>query len=217
MMKSRSISVSPLPMLAVVVPPGVERLLAPGVSIALKVMHYRHRQVFERLAEYGERRYLIDPVDLPFIFLLMPSADHPSIRIVRADERPEADVTVRGPLSVLLTLLQGRADGDALFFSREIEVEGDTAAVVALRNAVDGEGIDLLSDFAGTLGPLAPLVVRAAGQAGAVAGHFARCMGVAVASLLAPYERRMAAQVRAVEQIEARLAAVERGNARRRA
>jgi len=41
----------------------------------------------------------------------------------------------------MIELLEGRADGDALFFSRTLTVEGDMEAVVALRNAIDGSEI----------------------------------------------------------------------------
>ncbi len=208
---------SPVPLLGAALPPGAERLLAPAVSAALHVMHRRHRPVFERLAEYAERRFLIDPIDLPFAFLLMPRTDRPRIQVIGPADPRDADVTVRGPLAALLTLLEGRADGDALFFSRQIAVEGDTAALVALRNAVDGEGIDLVSDLLAVFGPLAPLAGRAVAHAGAVAGHLAGRLVTVAAALLGPLDRRIAAQARALAEVEARLAGIERGPARRRA
>jgi predicted lipid carrier protein YhbT len=65
----------------------------------------------------------------------------------------------------LVDLLEGGLDGDALFFSRDIEIEGDTGAVLALRNAVESEEIVLFEEFAGALGPFgAP--VRLVGERG---------------------------------------------------
>lgn len=52
----------------------------------------------------------------------------------------------------LIDLVEGRVDGDALFFSRKLHISGDTEAVVALRNIVDGAEIDLVSDFASAFG-----------------------------------------------------------------
>ena len=34
-------------------------------------------------------------------------------------------------------MVDGRYDGDALFFTRDLKIEGDTEAIVCLRNALD--------------------------------------------------------------------------------
>ena len=61
----------------------------------------------------------------------------------------------------LLGLIDGSYDGDALFFSRDLVVEGDVEAVLALRNAIDDAGVDLVADTAALFGPLAPQRVLA--------------------------------------------------------
>ncbi len=43
---------------------------------------------------------------------------------------------------VLIGLLDGTYDGDALFFTRDLVIEGDTAAVLALRNAIEDANLD---------------------------------------------------------------------------
>lgn len=48
-----------------------------------------------------------------------------------------SDVLIRGPLLALLGLLDGTLDGDALFFSRVISINGRTEAVLALRNTIE--------------------------------------------------------------------------------
>jgi predicted lipid carrier protein YhbT len=55
---------------------------------------------------------------------------------------------VSGPLVLLLALAEGRADGDAEFFGRQIVVEGDMEAALALRNALENEAIDFARDLA---------------------------------------------------------------------
>lgn len=62
-------------------------------------------------------------------------------------------------------LIDGSYDGDALFFSRDLVVEGDIEAVIALRNAIDDAGVDLVADTAALLGPLGPLGERLLGGA----------------------------------------------------
>ena len=51
-------------------------------------------------------------------------------------------------------MIHGAYDGDALFFSRDIVIEGDTAAGLALRNAIDNAELDLFEEALDMLGPL---------------------------------------------------------------
>jgi predicted lipid carrier protein YhbT len=69
------------------------------------------------------------------------------------------DARIAGPLLSLVDLARGKLDGDALLFSREIQVEGDIAAILALRNALDAEGIDFVAECAMVCGPLAPFAL----------------------------------------------------------
>jgi len=49
--------------------------------------------------------------------------------------------------------LEGRIDSDALFFTREIGITGDTSAVLGLRNTLDREDFSLLDEATSLLGP----------------------------------------------------------------
>ena len=51
-------------------------------------------------------------------------------------------------------LVDGSYDGDALFFSRDLTVEGDIDAVVTLRNALDDLDTTLVQDIVAASGPL---------------------------------------------------------------
>ena len=103
-----------------------------------------------------EKRFGIKPTDLPFAFVLEPRPKSPKIVAVR-NLPHDIPVRIAGPLAGLLGLIDGSYDGDALFFSRDLTVEGDVEAVVALRNAIDSEDVDFVADTATLLGPLAPL------------------------------------------------------------
>ena len=61
---------------------------------------------------------------------------------------------IAAPLVVLLGMIDGTYDGDALFFTRELAVSGDTAAVVTLRNILDRETISVLDEASSLFGPL---------------------------------------------------------------
>ena len=130
---------------------------------AMATMHRRYRPVFERVAEQEGFALLISPTDLDLPFYLRIDANHPALRPARqTDEEPVA-AKISGPLPALLALLQGTSDGDALFFSRTLRIEGRTELVVALRNALDGEAIDLrsaISESFGLMGPAARIALR---------------------------------------------------------
>jgi O2-independent ubiquinone biosynthesis accessory factor UbiT len=95
-----------------------------------------------RLGEYAGRCFAIDPVDCPFVFLITPGTDHLDFRVLRRDAAAEHDARIAAPLLVLLGMIDGSYDGDALFFSRDLTIDGDTEAVLALRNALENADLD---------------------------------------------------------------------------
>lgn len=113
----------------------------------------RHPGLLARLGEEGRRRFLIDPSDLPFVFLLVPrDAGGARIDVLRRGRDAAWNARIAGPLAALVSLANGASDGDALFFAGEIAIEGDTEAVVALRNAIDDAELDLLAEVAAAFG-----------------------------------------------------------------
>ncbi|MFB9948234.1 SCP2 domain-containing protein [Rhizobium puerariae] len=120
-----------------------------------------HPGLFERLGEHRAKRFAFLPSDLPLVFEVEPG--QPAIHVIRRDSgRRPADASVEGPLFMLLALLEGRCDADALFFSRNLSVTGDMEAMLAMRNALDGADIDLPRDLSTLAGPLAPLFGKVA-------------------------------------------------------
>jgi len=139
-------------------------LLQPPLSAAMRLMANRHRDVFARMTEFADAVFLIDPTDLPFNLALRLDARAPVLRIATDADAARAAARIQGPLAQLIALLEGRIDGDALFFSRQLVVEGDTEAIVALRNAVDGADIDLRAELIRTAGPFAGIAAAALRQ-----------------------------------------------------
>ncbi|MBT4891305.1 MAG: lipid carrier protein [Rhodospirillales bacterium] len=167
----------------------------------------KHPDVFERLSELENIRFLIDPVDLPFGFLLIADVDAPELRAVKEGEIEPDDVaaTIRGPLMVLIEMLEGKIDGDAQFFSRSLVVEGDTEAVVALRNAVDGSEIDLFRGFLDKLGAMAGPIERATGVAKKIYDTAVRDLDCLRRAAVAPTERRNEIQAAKIKRLEEKL------------
>lgn len=120
-----------------------------------------HPDLFDRLGDFGQTRYCFSPSDLPLHFRVVPAAQ--ALSVFRG-ESPLADARIEGPLVLLLGLLEGRCDADALFFSRDLSVTGDMEAMLALRNALDDSAIDLPRELGALAGPFSPLVTGAARQ-----------------------------------------------------
>ncbi|MBP2229482.1 putative lipid carrier protein YhbT [Azospirillum agricola] len=146
----------------------------------------RHPRAFAALAELPEARLLIDPQDAPAALMLRVG---PSLSLRLCERNEPAEAAVRSPCARLLDLFEGRIDGDALFFRRELVIEGDTALILALRNTLDGEEIDLFAAAAGMAGPLG----RALPPARRAAGRLLGLMDGVHRALPEPLERGLAA------------------------
>lgn len=119
----------------------------------------RHPGLAVRMGEHAAKRIIITPTDLPLAFLLVPDPAAPLVTALRSHSETQWDARISGPLLSLVDLARGKLDGDALLFSREIQIEGDIAAILALRNALDAEGIDFVAECATVCGPFAPLAL----------------------------------------------------------
>ena len=119
------------------------------LSMLLDAAAREHPRIFDRLGAHAAKRYGVVPTDMPFVVVIEPRPEHPRLAVLRALPA-EVDARIAGPLAVLYGLAAGALDGDAMFFSRELAIEGDVEAILALRNALDDAGVDLL-DVAGSV------------------------------------------------------------------
>lgn len=111
--------------------------LGPILTHSLRSLSRRQPRLFERLGEHRSDCYFIDPTDLAFAFTIVPDGDRSVVRVVRKSANATSSVMIRGPILMLLGLLDGTLDGDALFFNRVISISGRTEAVLALRNTIE--------------------------------------------------------------------------------
>lgn len=107
----------------------------------------RHPDLFGRMGEYGSAGFKLDMTDQPFVLILDLGNGVPTMKACRRQPELSADATIRGPVSGFLGMMHGTWDGDALFFSRDLSVEGNTSAVLALRNAIDDAELDLVEEI----------------------------------------------------------------------
>ncbi len=189
-MPHRNVTFSPLLLVGPVLRP---LPTGPGRVAARAVV----RRVVERapgLAErLGDVRAVvhIQPTELPVTLVLHMrdgTVDADVRRVGEAAERgTPPDARVAAPVAVLFGLLEGEADGDALFFRRDLDIAGDTGLVMRLRYALDEAGLtgEALMD---ALPPLlhAP-VRRLVALYRHAEGDFARFQE----ALLAPVQRRV--------------------------
>jgi len=131
--------------------------LQPGLTLATRTLAGRHPELFQRLEALGQVEIMVDPSDLPLAFVVRLGRAEPEVVAITREEAGSVGpaAVIRGPLETLIALLEGRVDGDAAFFSRALSIEGDTAAVLALRNAIDSAEVNLVEDFCALFGPLA--------------------------------------------------------------
>jgi predicted lipid carrier protein YhbT len=120
-----------------------------------------HPKLFARLGPHAGKCFLIDPEDLPFVFVLRPDPARPDLAVHHRSASPDHDARIAGSFLDLCDMIDGSLDGDALFFSRDLRVSGDTEAVVALRNALDDIDGSIVELMAGAFGPLSQPVMLA--------------------------------------------------------
>lgn len=112
-------------------------LYRPILNNIIRHISQKNPLLFNRLGIHDAKTFIIEPVNFPFIFVLKPKKQNPRLYIRRTKNGIKADATIKGTFLNLLHLVDGKKDGDALFFSRDLSIEGDTEAVVCLRNALD--------------------------------------------------------------------------------
>jgi len=137
--------------------------LAFALTRAVRDLARRRPELFERLDAFADREIAVMPSDLPFAFVIEPRGEDARVRVVDPEEAEHAAARVRATLLVLLGLLDGTYDGDALFFTRDLVIEGDTDAIVALRNTIENAELTP-AELAGLKGALGRLVDRAVGD-----------------------------------------------------
>ncbi len=184
-------------------------LLAAGLSRALA----RHPKLLSRLPEGYGGDVLITITDLQMSVLLHLAPPGASLSVATEATRQSAVAGISGPLQVLIDLLEGRVDGDALFFSRALKFDGDTEIVVALRNALDG--VDLsVADFLPLPAPLSAARPRITQLMSKVHDLATRDLELIRQAAMAGPERTARRQQRKIQNLEDRVGELERKLAR---
>lgn len=203
---------SPALLAGLLLPPVPQALIDRALVRALKAVLARHPKLFSRLPDWsGKERaplLVIDPVDLPLSLAFVADKTQPALRVAAAGDEDLALAVVRGPVEDLIDLAEGRVDGDALFFSRDLVFEGDTEIVVALRNALDGAEIKL-ADLVALPQPLARVGLMAGRVMTAVYRRAERDLDLLRNAALRPAVRRADGQASKIAKLESRIEELE--------
>lgn len=114
------------------------------LTASLQGVARRQPEAFDRLGSVRHATIRISPADLPVAFEMRPDGVAGSIRVVRPDsDAGAASARISGPLLTLLALFDGRGDADGAFFQRRIDIDGDTAAILALHNALEASELTM--------------------------------------------------------------------------
>jgi predicted lipid carrier protein YhbT len=106
-------------------------LEAIGAGIFISTIVERNPRFKKRLNELSGKVFLFEARDIEKSFYLDIKED--DIKVI-PHMTGEPDVVMRGEAKVLMDLLLGKEDPDTVFFSRRLEISGDTAAAILLKN-----------------------------------------------------------------------------------
>lgn len=177
---------------------------------AMNTMFQRHPSVFSRVTERETFAVLIAPTDLDLRLYLKLDPARPELRPAKDSDEEQVAARITGPLPALLDLLQGKSDGDALFFSRTLRIEGRTDLVVALRNALDADDIDLRAAVIDSFGMTGPLTRIALAFAERIYHQLQRDMARAADCLISPAEKRLTGLEKRIKQQSETVAKLEK-------
>jgi len=129
--------------------------LQPVLKRIVRHVTKLHPELFVRLETGCHKTFLIDAKGIPFVLVLKPEPDNPTLVAKSRHDQIQYDVLVSGKFTTLLRMIDSKTDSDALFFNRDIQITGDTEAILLLRNALDDLDTTLAEDVATAFGPLA--------------------------------------------------------------
>ncbi len=102
-----------------------------AVGAVLSAMITRNPELGARLGELDGKVFFFEATDIGRGFFLHITDGQIKV-VLHMSGAP--DVTMRGDVTVLMDVLAGRVDPDTVFFSRKLEIEGDTATAIHFKN-----------------------------------------------------------------------------------
>jgi predicted lipid carrier protein YhbT len=104
---------------------------AAAVGVYISAVMRAKPELSERFKELGDRLFMFEATDAEKAFYIRFKDGEAKV-VPHTLKKP--DVIMRGTVKTLAGVLTGRVDPDTVFFSRELEINGDTAAALHLKN-----------------------------------------------------------------------------------
>jgi O2-independent ubiquinone biosynthesis accessory factor UbiT len=107
-----------------------------GVGLGLFLDHVieNNPEFKERLGEIDDNHFLFEATDVGQRFYLYIKDNAIKVKLHHLDP---PDVTMKGEFSVLMGLLLSTVDPDTVFFSRKLQISGNTATALCFKNILD--------------------------------------------------------------------------------
>lgn len=112
-------------------------LQGAGLGIFLDHIVENNPDFRERLEEIDDTYFLFEATDINKRFFLHIKDN--SIKVKLHHAKPP-DVIMRGDFSILAGLLLSKVDPDTVFFSRKLQISGNTATALCFKNILDAMG-----------------------------------------------------------------------------
>lgn len=110
---------------------------AIGVGVFISTILDKNPRFRERLKELDGKLFMFEAKDIGKSFYLY--IKDKDIKVLPHSGRA-ADVAMSGSVSVLMDVLIGKVDPDTVFFSRRLEISGDTATAIHFKNILAALG-----------------------------------------------------------------------------
>ncbi len=104
---------------------------AIGAGTLISTLVESNQRLGKRLGELNGKTFLFIAKDIEKNFYLI--IDNGNVKVLPHSVKAP-DVTMKGEIKVFIELLLGLVDPDTVFFSRKLEVSGDTASAILLKN-----------------------------------------------------------------------------------
>ena len=137
--------------------------IQPVLQKSMKIISEKHNNIFTRILHSNNNKdvkVVIDAIDIPFLFYIIITQNGNYLKAIKRTENVLHDAKISGHLTALLDLFEGTLDGDTAFFSKQLTIEGSTAIVVSLRNAIDSADINLVNDLSLIFSPFDSLAKK---------------------------------------------------------
>ncbi len=107
---------------------------AIGAGVLMSRITDKNPELYERLKELKGRVICFDATDISKKFFMVIKEED---ILVLPNFGGKVDVVMKGKINMLFSLLLGIEDPDTVFFSRRLEINGDTAVAIHFKNILN--------------------------------------------------------------------------------